>query len=819
MLPRRGLVRGSIIGLILLVLALAGLHVYNFSRLDMGGWGADAEQLLTRAREISERARPEYQDLALATLSPNPLNGRFYRLDDRLHEAETVEQPAAVAEVDGVVIQAFDFDDPDSPDLIAADDNSAPRVEGGVLKVPGFQGRNALTNADPISIPQDDIGDIVIRARSNDDTWMTVGWSKDQRPATIWHDRLEIQLLGDNQFHTYVVNGRNALRRGLGADDEVGRIFVRPANGWLADVEIDFIRFLSKRSRYVAADNGALYETLGDEMRKALYMLPNQALEWEVEVPPNSPIFEFGNGVLLNGHAITFEVRLASADQNVLLHTQSLASDAGWHDFRYDLSPWAGQKVTLRLRATGDPRNVALWSNPFLRSTPNEPFNVIILLEDALRADYLSAYGYDLDTSPNKVELMKQQGIQFDWAFSQATKTRPSVPTLMTSLYPTATGVWHFSDILSDRYLTLAEILRAQGFATASFIQNGNAGPYAGLHQGFSRLHDEQIMGDATEEIYGKRVFSWLEQHRDQNFFLYLHAIDPHGRYEPPPPFDSWYRELAGKGTAVAWDDRFEPEAIENPTIEGRQRRYAGEIRHNDALLPRLLHKLSELSLTGNTLLILLADHGEYMGEGGRWDHKPPGLMPVIHVPLMMVYPERFQEAERIEDPVQLIDVMPTVLELAQVDRTDLLLQGDSLVSLIEGREHERWRDRVVISEEPTIMSKQQPCRCASVIRRDLHVVGSTAGRLWLTHGGRFLPDLIPFVNTRVYKFRDDPTEQTSLLSTLPDLYVRWRRADLVSGLQETNMTTHRKITEGDNVDLKLDPQTLEHLRGLGYVN
>ena len=132
---------------------------------------------------------------------------------------------------------------------------------------------------------------------------------------------------------------------------------------------------------------------------------------------------------------------------------------------------------------------------------------------------------------------------------------------------------------------------------------------------------------------------------------------------------------------------------MREPTDEGRRRRYAGEILHNDALLPRLLEKLSALGLAEDTLLIFLADHGEYMGEHGLWGHKPPGLMPVIHVPLMMVYPKRFQEAKRIGDPVQLIDVMPTILELAEVDPADLLLQGNSLIGLIEGRDPERWRE------------------------------------------------------------------------------------------------------------------------------
>jgi arylsulfatase A-like enzyme len=701
--------------------------------------------------------------------------------------------------------------------LMPADGGRAPEVEGGVLKVLDHNGSDHLTNADPIAIPQEDIGDIVIRARASRQTWMTLGWSRETEPEDVWQNRLDITLLGDGAFHTYVINGRNALQRGLGPGQALARLFVKPANAPGIDVEIDSIRLLSRRARYLAAANGVLYETLGGEMRKVLYMLPDQALEWAIEVPERGPILEFGNAVLLDGQPITFEVRLATARDSVRLHMRTVGAAYGWHDTRLDLSRWAGQSVRLQLRAAGDGGNVALWSNPLLSSRANERLNVMVVLEDALRADYLSAYGDSRETSPNKTPLMRERGIQFDWAVSQATKTRPSVPSLMTSLYPTATGVWHFSDTLSERYLTLAEILRAQGFATASFIQNGNAGPSAGLHQGFSELYDEKIMRVATEEMYGKRVFSWLERHRDRNFFLYLHIIDPHGPYEPPPPYDDWYQEVAAEGSPVKWHHEFDPKSIPEPTAEGRRQRYAGEIRHNDALLLRLLDKLSALGIAEDTLLILLSDHGEYMGEYGWWGHEPPGLMPVIHVPLMMIYPKRFQKAKRIEAPVQLIDVMPTVLEVAKADPTDLLLQGDSLVPLIEGREPERWRDRVVISEEPIAMRKERPCRCASVIQRDRHVISST--HLWPRRGGRLLPRLVPFINTRVYEFRNDPTEESALLSALPDLYVRWLAFDLLSELQDTNMATHRRLTEGEGVDLQLDPDTLEHLRGLGYVN
>ena len=115
---------------------------------------------------------------------------------------------------------------------------------------------------------------------------MTLAWSKDDAPAEVWENAFQVHLRGDHQFHNYVINGRNMLKRGLQPGRRAGPT-VRASRPTVSgtDVDIDFIRFLSKRSRYLAAPNGAQYETLGGEMRKILYMLPEQTLEWTINVP------------------------------------------------------------------------------------------------------------------------------------------------------------------------------------------------------------------------------------------------------------------------------------------------------------------------------------------------------------------------------------------------------------------------------------------------------------------------------------------------------------------------------------------------------
>ena len=164
------------------------------------------------------------------------------------------------------------------------------------------------------------------------------------------------------------------------------------------------------------------------------------------------------------------------------------------------------------------------------------------MIEDAERADHLSVYGYPTETTPFKEQLMAERGVLFEHAVSNAEKTRPSAGAYMTGLYPTTTGLWYFSDVLSDRMLTWAEIMRAQGYLTVAFTQNGNVGPFAGMQQGFDRMIDASALAAATEEAFtSEQVTRFLEENKDRNFFLYLHAIDPHAAYDPPQPYRDKY--------------------------------------------------------------------------------------------------------------------------------------------------------------------------------------------------------------------------------------------------------------------------------------
>jgi len=800
-------------GLGIALVVLLGLLVIYVVRAvgTVRAFDRGAEDLVATARQIKLQAYPEYQRDVLASLGENPDNGPLYRLEEMLSDATVLSGPASDAEVGDSIVFAFDMDGHDPVGLEIGQGVAVLDSTDSTLRYVTTAGHSGgyLTNTLPLDIPRDAVGTIEIRARTSAPTGLMIGWSSLEHPENPAKYRIALDLLPDTSFHVYAVNAKTALQRGLNEGDPIRSFFVWPTDRSGTTVEIDYIRFVSALAAYRAAPRGATYQAAAEELRRVLYMLPSQSLRFSIRVPDRSPRLDFGTAVLEDGLPVTFSVSVAGEGEVAhRIFSQRVDGSDAWHDHRIDLSDWSGQEVGLTLEARGSNRNVAFWSSPTVSSRPEERFNVVLIIQDALRAGHLSTYGYERTTSPFTDSLMAASGVVFLHAVSQATKTRPSVPSYMTSLLPSATDVLRFSDALANEYVTLAEVMRAQGFVTGSFIQNPNAGPAAGLHQGFSSLLDAATLGQRTTQILGERLRAWLERNADRNVFAYVHIINPHGPYAPEAPFDAWYREAAGEGEPVE-RDYMDPDWVEQPTTEGRNARYDGEIRQNDAALRAFFQTLDSLGMGDNTLVVFLADHGEYLGEMGLWEHHPPGHMEVLGVPLMLRYPARFPESLRIPQVVQGMDVMPTILDLAGVDTENLLMQGSSLVDLIEGRRMDYWNDRVVMSEEPMASPTDDPCPYGSLFFRGWHFLAST--------GMRGVPHAI---DKRAYHYVVNPEEARPSFRLVPNVLAWFRHDPVVCDVQADLIAARKSWVGGANAGaLKINPATLERLRALGYIN
>lgn len=793
--------KGKIVSAVIVTALAAAFLIYlllpgsdDFDRVE-----ENAGRLLAKSDMLVRKAQGFKQADVLKSMGKSAVNGYCYRFDDHLEDAQvdggSRESPAEKNTA------SFEFEETDTLRFLADEEKFS--IRGGVLSVNHRDGANLQAN---VKIPFDEVGEIEIKAKHKMGKILRIGWSRRRRTGNSLRGVrfVDIDVLPRNKFYIYnvktgeVPRGKPVRKLYLMVSDRKGDV-----------VGIDYIRFISKKARYLRQSTGTDYRTIYNEMRKVLFCQTPLSLTYEIEVPAGS-FMTFGMGILENSSPVTFEVRL---DSSKTIFSRKMVSGSSWEDARIDMNPYSGRRVQITFKTGSTTRSIAFWSNPILYAPAKEKFNIILVLEDALRADHMSCYGYKRPTTPVKERFVKK-GVLFLNAFTQATKTRPSCPAIMTSLYPTATGVWKYFERLHDNYITLAEILRYTGFRTASFIENGNAGPASGLHQGFSYLYKIFGKENKTRNLYGSRVIDWIKKHGDSNFFLYLHLTDPHGPYDPPENHRQWYYESASnyRGTApstreeVRRRDRmelspageFDPPWITTPTQAGRRALYDGEIRNNDAYFEGFLDNLKAQKLLDNMLIIFIADHGEHLGEHGLWGHHPPGFIQVIKTPMIMVYPKKLPQNLVLSQPVQNIDILPTILELAGIDDDNLLVAGDSLLPLISRKKPGFWTNRIIVSDEVHYRRTRDDRReLASIIYNNTHILSSYK------------------YPVQRFDYRSDKEEAAGKVLS-PGLRMFWK--SFIRKLQANNFTIWRRMTKNRPAKIKYDAKTIKHLKSLGYI-
>ncbi len=317
------------------------------------------------------------------------------------------------------------------------------------------------------------------------------------------------------------------------------------------------------------------------------------------------------------------------------------------------------------------------------------PLNLVVIDIDTLRADHLGLYGYTRDTSPNLDRLARRSTV-FTQAVAQAPNTPPSQMALFTSLYFSVHGFTGNDDRLPASRTTLPELLKAQGFATWGFVDGGYLHAGFGFERGFDHFEDEPLH---IERILAN-VDRWLDGHSTQRFFLFVHCYDVHSPYAPPAPFDTYFEDTpyTGKFTPTSenlndvgrWKQTLTPEDLRHVVAL-----YDGGIRYTDSRVGCFLASLERRGLLDSTLLVVTSDHGEEFREHGSMLHWQIWYVPNLHVPLLMLIPGR--AAQRIDGPVELVDVLPTVLDLLGLPpHPDAM--GHSLVPLIQGNAPPRER-------------------------------------------------------------------------------------------------------------------------------
>ncbi|MGH7804794.1 MAG: sulfatase family protein [Candidatus Binatia bacterium] len=443
-----------------------------------------------------------------------------------------------------------------------------------------------------------------------------------------------------------------------------------------------------------------------------------------------------------------------------------------------------------------------------VRASPERPWNVVWITIDTLRADHLGSYGYPRDTSPS-IDSLARGGIRFDQAIVQWPKTTPSIASMLSGTYPHSNGVTRFTPlVVPDRVVSIAEILRDRGFATAAVSTHPALSPSYNVDHGFESFVETWGVYRGKSARAAKRAIRFLgERTAERPCFRWVHFMDPHARYEPPAPFHSMF----------VGDAHFDPsrkvrlnEGVEDDIggVPGRSHladhdsfayyvaQYDAEIRYVDSQVARVLAALDERGLAERTIVVLTADHGESLGDHEYYfEHGRLPYDDCLRVPLVVRFPAALGAAGTVvKQPVELVGVTPTVLEVLGIPAPKSV-QGSSLMPWIRGR-----------TEGGSAFAGAGYRQHYQRVLRD--------GRWKLVYVPADLDRRImrgaPY---ELYDVTADPGETRNLVDAEPDVAARLR-ADL-----ERRMARYDRAAASLTRTVEpADARALEELRSLGYL-
>ena len=611
------------------------------------------------------------------------------------------------------------------------------------------------------------------------------------------------------------------------------RLMIRPTDAANATFEIESVRVITEREHLATVKSGVGWQGLKDIFRESLVSRAPETLQFDVEVPRQARL-EMALGTM-EDQPPTFKVTAAQpggAERVLLEHTVTTPHRWEWQSV--DLADLAGTRVSLSLSVSSDaPGTIGLWGTPVIRPTGGAagptPKGVILIQADTLRADHLGLYGHTRDTAPFLGQLAKE-GAVFKNAFAQAGWTKVSTTSFMTSLYPTTHGVRGISDRLPATATTVAEVFRAGGHATVSFSSVPFTGLGTNLHQGYEELHERTSVDTGpkytskTARAYVDRAIEWIDRHRDRRFFMYLHLFDPHSPFEPRRPWDSLWADPSKREEHLRQLEAMR-KVIANPFMADRGMAtreemlkagvdpaaylayerdwYDSSIRALDAELVRLFRRVRALGLDRDIAVVFLADHGEEFHDHGRMWHGQSVYGEMMHVPLVVRWPAGLEAGRVVDEPVQLVDVMPTLLDLSGLEHP-AGMQGQSLVPLLRPAAGGRaWTRRPVILEKQPMGEAEHP--------EASELYGIIDGSWKLVHN-KVAPNDRP--EFELYDAAKDRLDSNNVAAAHPD--VVQRLAKVLNGWH--TMAAAARLKPDTETTKALSAEELQRLRSLGYV-
>jgi arylsulfatase A-like enzyme len=479
-----------------------------------------------------------------------------------------------------------------------------------------------------------------------------------------------------------------------------------------------------------------------------------------------------------------------------------------------DLAEWSGELARLRWAVTGPSNALVRWHGSGVRSTepglepPALPIarvapdrsgrlgqpDVIVILLDAARADALSPFGGPHPTPA--VTRLASHGTLFRQAVAGSSWTLQSVTGMLTGLYADTLGVSAWRDRLPAGVPSLPELMSSAGYDTFLFSQHPFYRYEESYRRGFERVLT--LRGDDTTTLPAGKLIS-----PDRPTFALVHLLPPHIPYTPPEPFRGRYT------SDYAGDMTVEPERLRAVGPSGGHRpseadrryvldRYLENVAHADRLVARVLGILVRHERYDEALVVLTSDHGEAFLEHGRFVHSLDLYREVLHVPLVIKWPRSVTGFRRVvDDPVSLLDLVPTLVDGLALGGAEDGFQGRSLLPLVFGGGGRERSFYAVTRGEGSANREAEP-------------------RLMLESGG-WRVHFAPLEDrTELYDVEGDPGETEDLAPERPLDTLLLRQSLLIQSAWNRGVFDEEG---GDQPSDDLDPESVEQLEALGYLN
>jgi arylsulfatase A-like enzyme len=466
---------------------------------------------------------------------------------------------------------------------------------------------------------------------------------------------------------------------------------------------------------------------------------------------------------------------------------------ARWQDHAIPLDAVQGEATRFRfvthVQVTQGPERhravvVPLWGAPeVLTPAPDdERPNVILVSLDTLRGDHVGALGCKLPITP-RIDALARDGVVFETASTTFPSTTGGHLSMLTGQYPIRLGISDPSRRVRPSARLLAEAMGEAGWRTAAVTENVMISIPVGFARGVSH-YQENLETELEPPSYKAAhttdaAIAWIEQNRHDRFFLFVHTYAVHFPYFAPEAYQltTWHDGVTERPIAEASDN------------EKLHLHYAADVRFADEQVGRLVDTLERLGLARRTIVIVTSDHGEaFFEHHGRWGHGMLIHDEIMHVPVVMWGPGRIPAGRRIRTPVSLVDLPPTILELAGVPPlTDI--DGESQVARMRGGPEDL--DRIVYAFGPAIPRFHEDQIAARTTTMKWILTASTPPRLV------------------AYDLVADPGEQHPLED--PALLARGREA----------LARYQALGEkaAPPVEIPISEKTRQQMRALGYAD